>query len=270
MDKLGLALGSGGARGYAHIGALKALNEEGYEPDLITGSSIGALIGVLYSYYQSAEKVEETLLASYWRDALEMTGVSKGGVLSAEKVQSFFSKFVGDVRLEDLSIPVGVVTTDFYTARPVLIKKGSAVKAMQASAAFPLFIEPLEVNNRVFWDGGLSSQVPTKAARQMGATRVIGVNLNRNFGESDDYNGLNPYSIGRRAIEALQYHMTEVDMEEVDIEISPDLGSTKFLGVGTLVKKDEGKEIIRRGYNEARKVIKEIKDEKIRRKNNNN
>ena len=261
MDRLGLALGSGGARGYAHIGALKALKEEGFEPDLITGSSIGALIGVLYSYYQSAEKVEEIILASYWRDALEMTGISRGGVLSAEKVQTFFSKFVGDTYLEDLSTPVGVVTTDFHTAKPVLIKKGSAVKAMQASAAFPLFIEPLEIDDRVFWDGGLSSQVPTKAARQMGATRVIGVNLNSQFGNSEEYNGFNPYAIGRRAIESLQYHMTEVDMQEVDVNISPDLGSTKFLGIGTLVKKDEGREIIRKGYDEAKKVIKEIKDE---------
>ena len=259
MEKLGLALGSGGARGYAHIGAIKALQEHNLEPDIITGSSIGSLIGVLYSYYRSAEKIEEILLASHWRDALGMAGISRGGVFSAEKVEKFFGNFINDARLEELPIPVGVVATDFHTANTVLIKKGDAAQAMQASAAFPLFIEPLKVGDKVLWDGGLSSQVPAEAARRMGATKVIGVNLNKSFGNSKDYDSLNPYAIGRRAIETLQYHMTEMSMINVDIEISPDLGSTHFLGVGTLIKKDEGKEVIKAGYKETKKAIKEIR-----------
>lgn len=259
MKKLGLALGSGGARGYAHIGTIKALQENNLEPDVITGSSIGALIGVLYSYHGSAEKVEKIMLDSHWRDALQMTGISKGGVLSAEKVQKFFNNFVEAVNLEDLSVPVGVVATDFHSAESVLITEGDAASAMQASAAFPFFIEPLKTDERVLWDGGLSTQVPVKAARDMGATRVIGVNLNKSFGNSVSYEDSNPYVIGRRAIECLQYHMTKTDMQEADISISPDLSSTKFLGFGTLVRKDEGREIIEKGYNEAKRIINKIK-----------
>ncbi|MGM0439172.1 MAG: patatin-like phospholipase family protein [Patescibacteria group bacterium] len=261
MEKLGLALGSGGARGYAHIGAIKALTEEGWNPDIITGSSIGSLIGVLYGYYESVEKVEEVMLDSYWREALEMTGISRGGVMSAEKVQKFFEGLVGDARLEDLSIPVGVVATDFHTAEAVLIKKGKASQAMQASSAFPLFIEPLRTKNRVLWDGGLSSQVPTGAARQMGATRIIGVNLNGKIGKTKEYEEMNPYAIGRKAIESLQHHMTRMSMQEADIKITPKLDSTILLGFGTLVKKDEGKRLINQGYEEAKRIIKEIKNE---------
>ena len=260
MEKIGLALGSGGARGYAHIGALKALTEEGWEPDIITGSSIGALIGVLYAYYGSVEKLEEVMLASHWRGALEMTGFSRGGVMSAEKVQKFFEKLIGEVNLEDLSIPVGVVATDFYSSQAVLMKKGRASRAIQASVAFPLFIEPLETDNGLLWDGGLSSQVPGKEAREMGADRVIGVNLNGKVGKKEEYKEMNPYEIGRKAIEALQHHMTKVSMEDVDIEISPTLDSTILLGVGTLVKKNQGKEIIDSGYREAKKIIKDIKN----------
>ncbi len=254
-------MGSGGARGYAHIGVIKALIEEDIKPAIITGSSIGSLVGVLYSYYNSIEKVEEVMLDSHLRSALEMTGISRGGVMSAEKVQNFFKEFVGDTKLEELNVPVGVVATDFHTAESVLIKKGSAAEAMQASAAFPLFIEPLQVNGRVLWDGGLSSQIPAMAARQMGATRIIGVNLNQSLQRSASYDQLNPYSIGRRAIEALQLHMTRMELQEVDIEVSPQLDSTVFLGFGTFVKKDEGKKVIDRGYREAKKVVKEIKDE---------
>ncbi len=261
MIKNGLALGSGGARGYAHIGVLKALIEHNWRLDLITGSSIGALVGVLYSYYGSAEKLEEVMLDSYWREALEMTGISRGGVMSAEKVQKFIEKFIGDLRLEDLNLPVGVVTTDFDTSETVLIRKGRASRAVQASIAFPLFMEPLQFNGRVFWDGGLSSQIPAKAARQMGATRVIGVNLNKKLGKESPYDEMTPYSVGRRAIETLQHQMTKISMEEVDVKITPDLDSTVLLGVGTLIKKDEGKEIIKKGYEEAKKVIENIENE---------
>lgn len=256
MTKIGLALGSGGARGYAHIGAIKALEEAGWNPDLITGSSIGALIGVLYCYYGDIEKVEEIMLDSYWQEAIKMLRPSlKSGVMSAEKVQKFLEEFIGQIDLEDLPLPLGVLVTDFQTSERVLIRRGSASKAVQASMAFPFFIEPLKVKNRVFWDGGLSSQVPTGAARQMGAERVIGVNLNSTPEKTLPFEELNSYEVAVKAIKALQYHMTRVSMREADINISPRLDPTVLLGFGTLVKKNEGRKIIERGYREAKKVI---------------
>jgi len=254
-----LALGSGGARGYAHIGVLKALKEENLKIDLITGSSIGALIGVLYSHYESVGKVEEVLLESYWREVAGMVRPSKSGMISAKKVQEFLREFIGDVKLEDLDLPVGVIATDFHSSESVLIRKGSAIEAVQASIAFPLFIEPLKLNGKTLWDGGLSSQVPTEAARKMGATRVIGVNLNETLEKTPPYEEMNSYGIGRKAITTLQYHMTRMSMEGADIKISPNLDPTKLLGFETLVKKDEGKEIIKKGYEKAKEVIKDIK-----------
>ncbi len=257
MTKLGLALGSGGARGYAHIGVIKALNEEGWNPEIITGSSIGALVGVLYGYYGEIKKVEEVMLDSYSWEALEMMRVSRSGVMSGRKVRSFLEEFIGDVRLEDLKIPVGVVVTDFYTNEPVLIKKGKASEAVQGSIAFPLFIEPLKVGKRIFWDGGISSQVPTEAARQMNATTVIGVNLNKVPEETPNIDKMSAYAIGVKAIRALQYNMTKISLQEADIEISPILNPTTLLGFGTLIKKGKGKEIIKKGYEEAKKVLKD-------------
>ncbi len=263
MENIGLALGSGGARGYAHIGAIRALIEEGWKPDLITGSSIGALIGVLYSFYGDIDEVETVMLDSYWREVFGMVRPSlKSGVVPSEKIQGFLNRFIEDVALEELSIPVGIIATDFHTSQAVLIKKGSATQAVHASIAFPLFIEPLKVKNRILWDGGLASQVPTEAARQMGATRIIGVNLNSTPEKTPSIEELNPYTVGVKAIRSLQYHMTRVSMEGADIDISPELDPTTLLGFGMLVKKDEGKEIIEKGYREAKKIIKEIKNEK--------
>lgn len=263
MENIGLALGSGGARGYAHIGAIRALTEEGWEPDLITGSSIGALIGVLYSFYGDIDQVEKVMLDSYWREIFGMVRPSfKSGVISSEKVQEFLKEFLGKTDLEELSIPTGVIATDFHTSQAVLIRRGSAVEAVHASIAFPLFIEPLKTKEKILWDGGLASQVPTEEARQMGATRIIGVNLNSTPEKTPSFNKMNPYTIGVKAIRSLQYHMTRTSMEGADINISPKLDPTTLLGFGMLVKKNEGKEIIKKGYQEAKKVIKEIKNEK--------
>lgn len=261
MTKIGLALGSGGARGYAHIGAIRALLEEGWEPEVITGSSIGALVGAFYSYYQDIDEVEKVMLDSYWRDIFDMFKPSlTSGVLSGEKVQGFLEEFIGDVDLDDLETPVGVVATDFDSNRPVLIKKGKASKAIQASIAFPFFIEPLQVNGKTLWDGGLSRQVPTLSARQMGANRIVGIDLNSTPESSKPYNKLNAYGIGIKAIRSLQFQMTRMSMNEADVKISPELDATVLLGVGTLVKKGEGKKIIERGYKETKKEIKCIKE----------
>lgn len=261
MNKIGLALGSGGARGYAHIGVIKALLEEGWEPEIITGSSIGALVGVFYSYYQNIDEVERIMLDSHWRDLFNMFKPSlTSGVLSGEKVQDFLEEFIGEIDLTDLEIPVGVVATDFDTSKPVLIKKGRASKALHASMAFPLFIEPLHVNGKTLWDGGLSRQVPTFSARQMGASRVVGVGLNSTPESSKSYEKLNPYEKATKAIRSLQFQMTRMAMNEADVKISPDLDATVLLGVGTLMKKGEGKKIIERGYNETKKIIKCIKE----------
>lgn len=256
MSKLGLALGSGGARGYAHIGVLKALQEKKWEPEIITGSSIGALIAVLYGYHKDVAKVEKIMLDSYSREMLTVMKISKSGLMSSEKLRNFLEKFIGDINLEDLKIPVGVVVTDFYSNEPVLIRKGKASKAVQGSIAFPLFIGPLQSKGRVFWDGGLSNPVPAGAARQMGATTVIGVNLNKVPEKTSPIEKLNSYSIGIKAIMALQYNMTKISLPDIDIEISPALDLTKVLSFRTLIQKGKGKKIIEKGYKEAKKVLK--------------
>ncbi len=261
MNKIGLALGSGGARGYAHIGVIKALEEEEWRPEVITGSSIGALVAVFYSYYQDVEKVEEIMLDGYWREMFDMFKPSlRSGVIPGKKVESFLEEFIGEIDLSDLSIPVGVVATDFDTSQPVLIRKGKASQAIHGSIAFPFFIEPLEAGSRVLWDGGLSIQVPTGSARKMGANRVIAVDLNQSPEGSVSYKKMNPYEIGVKAIRSLQLQMVKMSMTQADIEISPALDPTVLLGMGTLLKKGEGKKIIDKGYKETKKVIKCIKE----------
>lgn len=258
MTKLGLVLGSGGARGYAHVGVLKAIEEKGLEIDVITGSSIGALVGVLYSHYQSTDKLEEILLDSYWREMAGLVRPSKGGVISSEKAQEFLKEFVGDTDLEDLPHDVGVVATDFKSSESVHIRKGKAFKALQASVAFPFFMEPFQEEGRVLWDGGLSNQVPIDLAREMGADRIIGVSLLNRADNGRSYENMNPYSLGVKAINTVQHNTTKMALREADFVIEPPVEATVFLGVGTLVKRDRGKKMIENGYQRAKEVLSNI------------
>ena len=177
--KIGLALGSGSARGWAHIGVINALAEEGIEPDIITGCSIGALVAAAYAKGE-LDKLENWVRQLQWKEVVELMDISflGGGFLKGDKLIDFFKTRTKDIKIEDLDIPFGAVTTDLDSGREIWLQSGSLLDAVRASIALPGLFTPVEREGRWYVDGGLVNPVPVSLCRAMGAEIVIAVNLN--------------------------------------------------------------------------------------------
>jgi NTE family protein len=177
--RLGLALGSGSARGWAHIGVLQVFDEEGMRPDIVCGSSIGALVGAAYAAGELARFAD-------WVQGLGMRDVFgfmdfnlTGGMLKGEKLIAFWRRNFADFDIESSPIPFGAVATDLHSGAEVWLRHGSIADAVRASIALPgLFTPVAREDGRLLVDGGIVNPVPTSLARAMGADIVIGVDLN--------------------------------------------------------------------------------------------
>lgn len=177
--KIGLALGSGSARGWAHIGVLEELNAIGIVPDIITGSSVGAVVGAAFA----AGRLDEF---TDWIVKLDRIGVirlldarlSGGGFVQGKALLAAIEKVIGNPLIEELDMPFGCVATEFGTGREVWLRKGRLLSAIRASMAMPGVFAPLRHDNQYLLDGGLVNPVPVSLTRAMGADIVIAVNLN--------------------------------------------------------------------------------------------
>ena len=177
--KIGLALGSGSARGWSHIGVIHALAEQGIEPDIITGSSIGALVAAAYAK-GDLDPLEEWVRQLRWKEIVDLMDISfmGGGFLKGDNLMQFFMEKTNDIKIEDLDIPYGAVTTDLDTGREIWIQNGSLLDAVRSSIALPGLFTPVKRDGRWHVDGGLVNPVPVSLCRAMGAEIVIAVNLN--------------------------------------------------------------------------------------------
>ncbi|MFW2371776.1 MAG: patatin-like phospholipase RssA [Gammaproteobacteria bacterium] len=177
--KIGIALGSGSARGWAHIGVIKGLAELGIEPDIVAGTSIGALVGAAYANDQ-LDVLEQWANTLNWKDIVSYLdlGVLGGGVIQGEKLLEFFSQHVNHSEIESMPKKFAAVATDLETGREVWLQTGSVLHAVRASIALPGLFRPFKHNDRWLVDGGLVDPVPVSLCRAMGADIVIAVNLN--------------------------------------------------------------------------------------------
>lgn len=177
--RVGLALGSGSARGWAHIGVLQVLRDEGVPLDMVCGASIGALVGAAYA----AGELERF---AGWTQSLGLREVFgfmdfnlAGGMLKGEKLIAFWRRNFADFDIESSPLPFGAVATDLHSGAEVWLREGSIADAVRASIALPgLFTPVVGADGRLLVDGGLVNPVPTSLARAMGADIVIGVDLN--------------------------------------------------------------------------------------------
>lgn len=176
---LGLALGSGSARGWAHIGVIRVLNEWGIKPDIICGCSIGALVGGAYAAGR-LDELEAWLLTLKRKDVISFFDVSlmSGGLISGERLMGFFRKSFGDPHIESLPLPFSAIATDLETGHEVWLRSGSVLDAVRASISMPGIFTPVRLGDRLLVDGGLINPVPVSTCRAMGADIVIAVNMN--------------------------------------------------------------------------------------------
>lgn len=175
--KIGLALGSGAARGMAHIGVLKVIEKTGIRIDAVAGTSIGACIGALYAAGVTVGQMEEVASNVDWRQLARLLDptLPTSGLIDGGKVARFMAELLPVRTFEELKIPLAVVATDVETGEMLIIKKGDLLQALQATIAFPGIFTPVRFGNRFLVDGGLCNPVPVDVVRELGAEFVIGV-----------------------------------------------------------------------------------------------
>ncbi|MGM0594100.1 MAG: patatin-like phospholipase RssA [Pseudomonadota bacterium] len=176
--KVGLALGSGSARGWAHIGVIRALEEQGIEPDIVAGCSIGALVGAAYRGGQLDTLEQWVRSLSFW-DVVKLLDVKMmGGLIEGESLMASFEDKLKEINIEELDKPFAAVATDLASGREIWLQKGSLPAAVRASIALPGLFSPVNHDNRWLVDGGLTNPVPVSLCRALGADVIIAVNLN--------------------------------------------------------------------------------------------
>jgi len=177
--RIGLALGSGSARGWAHIGVIKALHALGVQPDVIAGCSIGALVGGAYAAGH-IDDLEEWLRTLRKKDVLGFFDVSlmSGGLIAGERLMNFFREYVGNAGIEALPVPFAAVATELSSGREVWLRTGPLIDAVRASISLPGIFTPVQLEGKWLVDGGLINPVPVSVCRAMDADVVIAVNLN--------------------------------------------------------------------------------------------
>lgn len=188
--KVGLALSGGVARGPVHVGVLAALEQANIAIDFIAGTSAGAVVGAGYCAGLDVAQLQQLALASNWRTMATLTR-SRHGLVSFAKMERFIMELVGDLDIRDLAIPFTAVVTDMARGERCFLRQGRLATAVAASCSVPGIITPVEIDGRLYCDGGISDNLPVDAVRAMGADYVIAVDLfvptyRQNFGVLGD------------------------------------------------------------------------------------
>jgi len=283
--RIGLALGGGGARGLAHIGVLRVLENEGIPIDLIVGSSIGALVGGTYAggsssdelqkkadeyinstqFQSSAIKAFETSHAkgessltqkvqTYLRNHFYLIqAMFKPGILSNEDFRSTIDYFVPDIQIEETRIPFRAVATDLVSGEQVTFSKGSLRQAVMASCAVPGAIAPLKEGQRLLSDGGIICSIPSSVARQEGADIVIAVAVDRGIPSDELRNVVDVYL---RVSEIMGEKLKQYELADADVVILPEVGDlhwSSFSQAMNLI--GEGEKAAREKLNDIRHAV---------------
>jgi NTE family protein len=223
--RIGLALGGGAARGFAHIGVIKALEAQGIVPDIVVGTSAGSVVGALYASGYTGFALQKTALEmdeatiSDW--ALPLFGKSSG-VLKGEALQNYVNKAVHQVPIEKLKIPFGAVATDLKTGQPILFRRGNTGMAVRASSAVPSVFQPVKIGASTYVDGGLVAPVPVRFAREMGADFIIAVNISS---QTDGQATVSSLDVLMQTFSIMGQRLNHFELKDADIVITPSLGT---------------------------------------------
>ncbi|MBU4446191.1 patatin-like phospholipase family protein [bacterium] len=177
--KIGLALSGGAAKGLAHIGVIKALEETGIQVDFISGSSMGALIGAAYASGIPIDTLEKIAIDTDWKTVAKLfvPGLSTSGLVDGKRVKEFLYTIYGDKKIEDLPIPFAATAADISTGKLYVINEGSLLEAVRASISIPIVFTPVKHKDIFLVDGGLVNPVPIDVVREMGADYIIAVHV---------------------------------------------------------------------------------------------
>ncbi len=282
MSKFGLALGGGGARGLAHIGLLKVLNEEKIKIDAITGCSMGAVVGGLYAYFSDAKKVEEIILGvinlpkfndlgieklsdnakkpdkNYFEQFFDYIDTRLQALKSLDRLSYFDEKVTGEIYdiipdspIENLKIKFSAIATDLLSGEEINFTTGSLREAIKASSAIPGIFPPVKYQNYFLVDGSASESVPAGRVREIGADRVLAADVTRYIKAVEQPK--NVFEILYRAEDITSFHLSALRLREADLVIHPEVKHLSWTDF------DRANEIISAGEKSAKENIVEIK-----------
>lgn len=179
MKKIGLVLSGGSAYGFAHIGVLEVLERNHIDFDIITGTSMGAIVGGLYTCGIKVKEMKKILTSfnRYKVVDLDLFGLNNGGLVSGNKIIKFFKKHVGEKKIEECEKKFACIASDLVTGNEVVLNSGSLAEAMRASMSVPGLFKPVKIGNSVLVDGGLCNNLPVKQARELGSEKIISVDV---------------------------------------------------------------------------------------------
>jgi NTE family protein len=224
---IGIALGGGAARGFAHIGVLKVLEANQIKPNLIVGTSAGSVIASVYATGVSASELHRIAInldEASITDWVNPFSNKFGGVIKGDALQNHVNKLVKNKQIDQMEIPLGIVATDLQTGDAILFRRGDTGQAVRASSSVPGVFSPTRISNREYVDGGLSSPVPIRFTKQMGADIVIAVNISSEPVDQD-INGTFGVLLQTTTIMGRNISLFEVPL--ADVVVVPKLSSMK-------------------------------------------
>ena len=238
-------LGGGGLRGFAHIGVLHAIEEAGIRPDIVVGTSVGAVVGAVYASGMTPDQIESTARNVELSSLIDLTWAS-GGFMRGNNLAKWVDTVTASVPIERFPVRFAAIATDLKSEAPVLIDSGSAGRAIQASAAVPGVNVPVPYERGDLIDGGIASLVPVRFARAMGADVVIAVDIYCQAPRSD---GMSIPSVLSRVMRAQSCLLAAPEMAEADVVIAP------AVSVPGMSAKGEQDRAIQAGYEAARAAL---------------
>lgn len=260
--KIGLALGSGGIRGLAHIGVIKKLLENNIPIDYIAGSSIGAWVGAHYALFQDIEKLEEYTVERKKEKFLSfLEPTLKGGLIKGNKIEELLNEWLNNADFENTKIPLSIIATDLIKGETIIFKNGKLATAVRASMSVPTLFKPLVWKGKLLVDAGVSNPVPDDVVRAMGADIVISVNLD-NYIKNENFSEKKIKKIGgnsQRSLNIMRYHLAKYSTATSDFIIEP---YTPVIGIESFkdyFKKDITSRLVKNGEDETEKIIPELK-----------
>jgi len=263
MPKVGLVLGGGAARGFAHVGVIRVLEQEKIPIDLIVGSSVGSLIGALYADKSSSFDLEVIAFKLEKEDIFDFSVfASTTGPVKGDRLEQFVKERLAREKIEDLPIPFAAVATNLNTGEQVVLDRGSIAKAVRASSSIPGVFTPLQYQNLTLVDGGVVNNVPVDVARAMGADLVIAVNIGKDV---VNYNTANIIDITLQAANIMANEISAFKMRGADVLIEPNVGSVKTMDFS--MKESLMRAGMEAGRNAIPEIQKKISEWQVRRPN---
>jgi len=279
-EKWALVLMGGGARGLTHIGILDIFHQQRVIPDLIVGTSMGAIVGGLYAYGFSPEKLKtiadqlsfseylfplplsrvlkarpKTLIDFLLIEAYKSRLIKKMGLNQPDKIEEFFQQLIGEANIEDLPLPFACNAVDLLTGQEIIFSKGNLAKAIRASMSLPFIFEPVNWNGHLLVDGGLINNAPVKIARQLEATKTVLVDIHRPLAIIPPENISNIFQLLQRVMETMSYHLHQDKIEEADYILRVDVpyDSLDFSQIASII--EIGKKAAQKNLNQIKKAL---------------